>query len=536
MDAAILLAVFAAGLVAVVLAYRPLGTPAIGFDSAASVLYFDRIAAHRPLEAWVSTTPKPFVTLLFGVAFNLTHDWRALSILATLEYPVMLAAAAALALRAGGPVAAGMTAAGLLGSYLLFEDGALTYATPWAILFWVAAGLALTSRSPRYGLAGIALFLGALARVETFVILGLAAVALGVWRFAPARLLGEILRPPRRAALLLVGFAALPVMILHDWLLTGNGLFWMDVSTIVSKAVPTVVMSPTQLTSTMVDHFAGTWTRLALLVLFASGVLDLARRRQTVVLIGLAACGPGVLAFLEFLAFRNTYVSGRYLIPVDAAVVFGAAFGAQALVTSALAALTARRAGPSPVARVMGAAAAGRPGIRVVAAGGWAIVGAIVAVALIRPYGPISQDTRGTVNGSIALQADVQLALPTISAAMDGLPDRPAWILTDVERPNQGPPPRLWVPALLVPNVAVDMGLPVWSVRGGSPIGGDPAGLTVTVTTIVYVDRDHGGNAAQDDAPFEVDHVVQVGKTTITPLLSLPDRGLWVVRLSPAGA
>ena len=182
-EAAILLAVFAVGLVAVVLAFRPLGTPAIGFDSAASVLYFDRIAAHQPLEAWVSTTPKPFVTLLYGIVFNLAHDWRALSVLATLEYVAMLAAAAALALRTGGPVAAGMAASGLLGSYLLFEDGSLTYATPWAILFWVAAGLALTARWPRFGLAGIALFLGALARVETFIILGLAAVALGLIQF-----------------------------------------------------------------------------------------------------------------------------------------------------------------------------------------------------------------------------------------------------------------------------------------------------------------------------------------------------------------
>lgn len=533
-ETAILLAVFAVGLVALVLAYRPLGTPAIGFDSAASVLYFDRIAAHQPLEAWVSTTPKPFVTLLYGIVFNLAHDWRALSVLATLEYAVMLAAAAALALRTGGLVAAGMTASGLLGSYLLFEDGSLTYATPWAILFWAVAGLALTARSPRFGLAGIALFLGALARVETFIILGLAAVALGVWRFAPAELLADIPRPPRRAALLLLGFLALPVMILHDWLLTGNGFFWVDVSTIVSKAVPAAVMSPTQLASTLVDHFAGNWARLVLLGLCAVGVVDLLRRRQAVVLIGLAACGPGVIAFLEFLAIRNTYVSGRYVIPADAAVVFGAAVGAQALVTLAIAA--ARRAGPSLVVRAPISSTSTSLRIRLVAAGGWVVVGALVAVALIRPYGPISQDTRGTVSGSIALQADVQLALPTISAAMDALPDRPAWILTDVERPNQGPPPRLWVPALLVPNVAVDMGLPVWSVRGGSPIGGDPSILTVTVSTIVYVDRDHGGNAAQDDAPFEVDHAVRVGRTTVTPLLSLPDRGLWVVRLSPVGA
>ncbi len=516
----------------VALVFRPLGTPAIGFDSAASVLYFDRLGAHQPLEAWVSSTPKPFMTLLYGLAYDLGHDWRALAILSTLEYAVMLAAAAVLAKRTSGPVAAGMTAFGLLGSYLLFQDGSLTYATPWAILLWVVAGLALTARSPRFGIAGVALFLGALTRVETFIILGLATAALGVWRFAPGELLGGVPRPPRRAALLLLGFAALPVMVLHDWLLTGNGFFWMDVSTIVSKAVPAAVQSPAELARTLADHFAGNWTRLALLGLCAAGVFDLLRRRQTVVLIGLAAAGPGVLAFLEFLALRNTYVSGRYVIPADAAVVFGAAVGAQALVT--LATLAARRAWTSRMASSPRPAISSGPGVRVIAGGGWLIVGAIVAVTLVRPYGPISQDTRRTIAGSIDLQANAQVALPIIAAAMDALPDRPAWVLTDVERPNEGPPPRLWVPMLLTPSVAVDLGLPFWSVAGGSPITGDPAGLSVTSTTIVYIDRDHGGDIARVDAPFMVDHAVQVGRTTVTPLLSLPGRGLWVVRLSPA--
>ena len=56
----------------------------------------------------------------------------------------MLVAAAALGWRTAGTVAAGMTAFGLIGCRLLLLDGALTYANPWAILFWTLAGLALT--------------------------------------------------------------------------------------------------------------------------------------------------------------------------------------------------------------------------------------------------------------------------------------------------------------------------------------------------------------------------------------------------------
>jgi hypothetical protein len=518
--ALILFGVFAVGLVAAAIVYKPLGTPAIGYDSAASVLYFDRIAAHQPLEGWVASTSKPLCTLIDGLAFNLTRDWRSLAVIATAEYAVMLAVVAALAWRISGPVAAGLAAAGLLGSSLLFNDGSLTYATPWAILFWALAGLALTGRSPRYGLAGVALFLGALMRFETLFIVGLAMVALGAWRLAPAEWLGDIPRPPRRAALLLVGLAALPVMLLHDWLLTGNAFFWLDVSAIVSKAVPAAVESPARLAQTLGNHFAGNWARLLMLGLAAVGAFDLFRRRQMVILVGLAACGPGVVAFLEFLAFRNTYVSGRYTIPADAALVFAAAVGAQALAAIAIAAARG--------------AAGTRSRFGLAAVVGWVLVGVTIAVVIVRPYGPIAQHTRATVNESIALQVDAALALPTIRTEIAG--DRPAWVLTDVERPNQGPPPRIWVPSLLVPRSAVDLSLPVWSVGSGSPIAGNPSGLTVTTNTIVFIDRDHGGDVPQDDAPFEIDQAVTVGHTTITPLLSLPERGIWVVMLSPAAS
>ena len=84
-EAAILAFLFGAGLVAVAALFRPWNTPAIGFDSAASVLYFDRLGAHQSLEAFVGSTPKPLMTLLYGVAFNLFHDWRLVSVLATVE-------------------------------------------------------------------------------------------------------------------------------------------------------------------------------------------------------------------------------------------------------------------------------------------------------------------------------------------------------------------------------------------------------------------------------------------------------------------
>ena len=525
---AILVALFGICLVAVAILYRPWNTPAIGLDSAASVLYFDRLVSHQTLEAFVGSTPKPFMTLLDGLAFNVFHDWRLLSIVATIEFPVMLAAGAALAWRTSGPVAAGMAAFGLIGTQLLLLDGALTYATPWAILFWVLAGLALTGSSPRYGLAGIALFLAMLMRIETLTILAVATVALGAWRFLPTRWTPDGSRPPARAILLVFGFVALPVMILHDWLLTSNGLFWLDVSSIVSRADPASVATPAQLGRDLAQHYLAVWP---LVVLAGVAVFDLVRRRRAVVLLGLIACGPGVLALLELLALRSTYVSYRYTIPADAALVLAAAIGADALVRSLAAVARRGRTLPNAMARLV---AGERFRDRLAVAAAAVAIGAIISVALVRPYG-LSHGTLTTIDGYRALQANYERLLPTIAGAARALPDQPIWTVADNQHYDAGPPPRLYVPPLLNVRIAIDLGLPIWAVRSGSPLRGDPSTLRVAVPAIVYIDVRQGGNPPGEDQPLEVDRVTRVGHVIVEPLVALPSEGLWVVQLNPTG-
>ncbi|HKG19118.1 MAG TPA: hypothetical protein VKB00_05215, partial [Candidatus Limnocylindrales bacterium] len=67
--------------VAVGLVVQPFGPSLHDPDAAASVLFFDRIAAGNRLEAFVPTTPKPLLTLLYGAAWNATGDWRLLGLL-----------------------------------------------------------------------------------------------------------------------------------------------------------------------------------------------------------------------------------------------------------------------------------------------------------------------------------------------------------------------------------------------------------------------------------------------------------------------
>ena len=513
---ATLAVLFGIGLVAAAAIYRPWNTPAIGFDSTASVLFFDRLAAHQTLEAFVGSTPKPLMTLVYGLAFNLFHDWRLVSVVATVEFAAMVVAVAALAWRTSGPVAAGAAVFGLLGCELLLLDGALTYANPWAILFWALAGLALTETSPRFGLAGFALFLATLMRAETILILALAAVVLVAWRLLPRRWIPGGSRPPMRATLLLVGFLALPVMILHDWLLTSNGFFWLDVSAIASRADPSSVETPLQVARDLARHYAEAWP-LALPAVVA--VIDLVRRRRYVVLLGLVACGPGVLAFLELLAFRNVYVSYRYTIPADATLILAAALGSDAIVRF-LAGLARQRD-----------AFGGRRRDRLAVVVAAVAIGAVISAALVRPYG-LDSATLATIDGYRALQTNYERLLPTITAAEAALPDRPTWALADNQNYFTGPPPRLYVPPLLSARIAIDLGLPIWAVRAG-PLRGDPSVLQVALPAIAYIDARQGGDPPDQDRPFEVDRTTRVGNVIVEPIVALPGEGLWVVKLSP---
>jgi hypothetical protein len=318
-----------------------------------------------------------------------------------------------------------------------------------------------------------------------------------------------------------------PVLILHDLLLTGDGFFWLNVSTILFRDNPGAVETPLQLTRDLVAHYT---PGIPLLILAAVGVVDLLRRRRAVVLAGLLACGPGLLVFLELLAFKNTYVSNRYTIPADAALVFAAAVGAEVVVRFVAREVVRRRQMPPAVARVT-AGTRGRD--RLALAGVAVAIGAIVAVGAIHPYGPIDHETWTAINKYRALQADYESVKPNIAVALAALPDQPVWSTTSVEQVHSTLPPRLYVPAMLVPRTVVDLGLPVWAVRDGSPVLGDAANLRVTIRSIVYIDTRQGTDPAGDDTPLEVSAPTRVGSVLVTPLVARPADGLWVLELDP---
>ena len=198
---------------------RPFRVGQVGFDMAASLLYFDRIVVGRHLESFISATPKPLFTVVYGLAHAVTGEWRLISWLAIGVYGLAVVLAARLAARATGPVAAGLAAVAFVGSPVLLSDVSLAYSVGWALLGWLLAGIAVTAGRPRYGVAGMSLLLATLARFETFILLSVIASSFAVGLsgrnlFRDTDILLFTISQPMRAE---AGVATLATGIGRDW-------------------------------------------------------------------------------------------------------------------------------------------------------------------------------------------------------------------------------------------------------------------------------------------------------------------------------
>ncbi len=486
------------------LVIRPVHAGQVGFDVAASVLYFDRIVAGRHLEAFISATPKPLFTAVYGLIHALTADWRPISWIAIAVYGLAVVAATELAWRLAGLAAAGFAAVGCLGSYILLEDASAAYAVGPAFLAWTTAGLLVTSSRPRYALAGVALLLAGLLRFETLILDALiAAVLIGLTLAGRRR---PALAPPRDAWWLLLAFLALPIQMVHDFLLTGDPFWSESVPARASQGI--AVMTSIETIRWIASHYVG----IAPLVLLALvGVVALVVSRRWAILVGLVALGPGILAFLVFLAARGVFLSERYLSPPDLAVLFTAAVGVGSLripsVRDAL--LAVRDTGRRTLAL----------GLASVALGG------LAALALVRPFAPLDRALAQKIDGNLAMFIHLGSAEPDIQHALGAIPGA-----RDVTAPPGSPDggTLLLVPVLLRPRMAVDLAVPLTRIAGTNGPAITTTGAYPAPGQLVYHDR-------LGDAPASAFHVLEVSAPTdvgaihLDPLLADPSSGVWLV-------
>jgi hypothetical protein len=430
------LAVFGAAAAIALFVIQPLGVFAAGSDTASTVVYWDRIAAGQRLEAFVGTTPKPLLSVVYGPLFGVFGDWRAIGLMAVAVYAAGIATASVLVERlTGSTVAAVFVAVGFIASWQLFQDVSLAYAVSWLLLTTALAGMCVTAATPRYGWAGLILLVGALARQEALFVTGLGLVVVA------GAVIARRARPERepvagRPRLLAIGLLAVPLTAVHDWVLTGDPGYSLKVQTLGVAGRATRGLDGT--IDFVVHHLVQSWP----MVLLAVVGLGLALyRRQWVIAVALIALGPLVVGLVLFVGWRDLIVLERYLLPVDLALILGAGVSIAVVADRLRAFLPERglRLGP-PIA--IGVAVA-------------------LALALSPRIGPLDGTLRARLELERQATADLAVLQPAIERALAAVPrvrDRPPAV-----HPLTRPIDRavLVVPARFVPTLAAQLRLPL---------------------------------------------------------------------------
>jgi hypothetical protein len=466
------------------------GPPTLDPDEYASALYFDRLIHGRRLEELLLSTPKPLLTLVDGLAWTLTHDWRTISVLTVAVFALAVTALARAAGRLAGPPAAVAVVVALVGSAPLISQVGRGNSSIWALAGWAVALDALARPRRRWGVAAAALLLASLARAESLLLLPPAALlGLVAWR-----------RGERRALLLLVPLAAPLLWLGHDLALTGDALRSLEVPERYTDLVSgRHAVAPLEWTGQVAQRYRATPLLSALAVL---GVVGLVRRRAWLWLTGLGVVVVGVLAFLGVEAWRGTYISFRYYDPPDAGMRVLAALGAAWL--AAAAPLALRALGGGRCRTVLGALLGGL------------LAGAVTATAAWPLALTNQQLVRSTLDPSADLSRDTAIAV----RALRPLVAAPGTVVA--------------VPIMQRPRIALELGLPLGRVRDLflSTLH-QPLDTALSGTVAVFYDQNELPLKPRF-APLSTTIPKRIGRLQVAPLLVDPGRGLYVLRVAPA--
>ena len=458
-------------------------------DEYASALYFDHLIHGRRLEEFLLSAPKPLLTLVHGLAWTATHDWRAGTALTVAAFALAVTALARAASRLGGPAAAVSVGLAVAGSGALILQIARGNSVIWALAGWAVALDALARRDRRWGVAAAALLLAGLARAEGWLLLPPAALlGLVAWR-----------RGERRGLLLLVPLAAPLLWLGHDLLLAGDPLYSLKVPDRYTDLVSgRQVIGPRAWVELVARRYAHT-PLLAVLALL--GAVRLALRRSWLWLGGIGVLLVGVLALLGVEAWRGTYVSFRYYDPADASVRVLAGMGAAWLLSGAVAWLAGQRRPSGDGPRRAAVTAAG------------AVAAAALVAAACWPLAPTDPGVGPTLDRSARSSRNTASAV----AALRQVSGAPSSVVV-VSGPQRY-------------RVALELGLPLERVKDlylGALAG--PLPLALAGAAAVY--HDSGGDQpAGRFAQLEVTTPERLGSLRVEPLLTSPLRGLYVLRV-----
>lgn len=487
-------------------------------DSAASVLYFRQIVAGHRLETFVSTTPKPLLTLVYGLVWTFTGDWRALGWVTIAVFGIAVASGMALTRRwAGGGGAVFLVVAMTLSPVLALEVSRAN-SFIWALAAWLVAGLALSLPRPRVWLAAVALLLAFLSRTETVVLVLPATLAL----------MGLALRgrtaQARRLAPLLLAWMALPIASLHDLILTGDPFYWLGVPAGYTAIVAPDLraLPPFEVIGAIVARYAAMPILVGLSVV---GAVRLAVRRQWLAIVAIGCLTTGVPALLVVIAWRHIYVTTRYLEQVDIGLLVAGAVGAGWLAAVARRVVVSRwrsSDGPSRPRSVSPAVAIG------------SAVAILAAVAASIPPAQLDRDFATELDRVRTANRNADVARPQLAAILATTPE-------SVPAPIRGPADlyivdtrqaTILVPRSLLNRLLVDLDAPLTRL-GDSWLAIRRSGAVDAMTPgqVIYHDR------AGDQRPalfgvLEVDRPMVGASTRLAPLFVDPVSGIWILEAS----
>jgi hypothetical protein len=298
---------------------------------------------------------------------------------------------------------------------------------------------------------------------------------------------------------------------IHDLLIYADPLFWSTVPARYSALTTRKILRAPALIGWLVGRYIGLWP---LAVLGVVGAIRLIRIRSWGVLVGLAALGPGMAAFLVFLALRHIWIPDRYAAPIDLALIMAGGIAAAWLLDLGLARLRSRPDGHSATSprRVEVLAATAAAGLAIIA---------------IWPSGFFDAGLARSVHTSLALAADVDQMAPILRGIIDRSPSTRTW---PAEGSTSGMP-LLLVPQPYRPRLSIDLDVPLTSL-GNVTIGAGPTGRPLVGQFVAY-DR-HAEASTLARKPYQTTTTVVLDGVRIVPVGSDPARGWWITEILPA--
>ena len=155
-----------------------------------------------------------------------------------------------------------------------------------------------------------------------------------------------------------------------------------------------------------------------------------------------------------------------------------------------------------------------------------------MAVVTVRPFGPIDLPTRRAIVANGLVHRDIALVIAPIDAALARTDKAREWPADGSPTGPTGTRAVLLVPILTVPQIAVDLRLPLSALTGTVATSIRSDGSYPRIGQLVFHDVDRDSPPAAFRI-FEVDRPTPTGAILVDPILVDSNHRFWLDRIGP---